>query len=225
MAPTLVVAAVAALLAAALLGPAFDRRSVAIVVLAGVLPDLDAVLSLVVYGATNAALHTLLLPAAGATAVYWDTTYRDESWLRSHYGWWGIRTAWVAIAAYAVAGIGMDLFGPAGANLLYPIQDRFYAVSGKVLYSTHDGLVQTYVSVGGGDLLSIGSTGTTASHHVATWVNPTPGTGVETGVERRATIVSAGWHVVVLLAAAAVIAIRFRRESDVLPDASTEVTD
>jgi len=221
MAPTLVVAAVAALLAAALLGPAFDRRSVAVVVLAGVLPDLDAVVSLAIHGATNAAFHTLLIPGTAALAVYWDTTRREHSWLHQRYGWWGIRTAWVAIAAYAVAGIGMDLFGPAGANVLYPLHDRFYAVSGELIYSTRDGWIQTYATLGGENLLSVGSTGTTATHHVATWVNPTPGTGIESGVERRATIVGAGWHVILVVTAAAVLAIRFRRQPE---DGTTEVT-
>lgn len=211
MAPTLVVAAVAGLLAAGLLGPAFDRRSVAVVVLAAVVPDFDAAISLVVHGATNAALHTLWIPAAAAVAIYWDTTRREHSWLGSRYGWRGVRTAWVAVAAYAVAGIGLDLFAGAGANLLFPVHDTFYAIDGKLLYSTQDGLIQSYVAVGGDGLVRIGSAGTTATHHVPTWINPTPGTGIDSGVERRATIVGAGWHVIVVLASVAVLAIRFRR--------------
>jgi len=214
MAPTLVVAAVAGLLAAALLGPAFDRRSVAIVVGAAIVPDVDAAISLAIHGTTNAALHTLFLPAAAAAAIYWDTERRDRSWLRRRWGWWGIRTAWVAVSAYAVAGIGLDLCSPAGANLLWPLHDRFYAVSGRLLYSTQDGLIQSYVAIGDDGLLSIGSVGTTETHHVATWINPTPDTGIDTGVERRATIVGAGWHVILILTAAAVLAIRFRRDRD-----------
>lgn len=207
MAPTLVAAAVAALLAAALLGPAFDRRALAVVVLAAVFPDLDAALSLVIYGATNAALHTLLIPAIAAGLLYWDTTYRDRSWLRDRYGWRGIRIAWVALAAYLVAGIGLDLFSPAGANLFYPIHDRFYAVTGRLVYSTQDGLVQTYVEFEDGSL-AIGSPGTTANHHVASWINPTPGTGWKGGVERRATFVENGWQTIVVVTAVAVLAIR-----------------
>lgn len=207
MAPTLVAAAVAALLAAALLGPAFDRRALAVVVLAGVLPDLDAALSLVVYGATNAALHTLLVPAIVAGLLHWDTTHRERSWLRERYGWRGIRIAWVALAAYVVAGIGLDLFSPAGANLLYPVHDRFYAVTGRLVYSTQDGLVQTYLEFEDGSLV-IGSPGTTANHHVESWINPMPGTGWESGVERRATFVENGWQTVVVVTSIAVLAIR-----------------
>jgi hypothetical protein len=207
MAPTLVAAAVAALLAAALLGPAFDRRPLAVVVLAGVLPDLDAALSLVIYGATNAAFHTLLVPAIAAGLLYWDTSRRERSWLRDRYGWRGIRVAWVALAAYLVAGIGLDLFSPAGANFLYPVHDRFYAVTGRLVYSTQDGLVQTYVEFEDGSL-AVGSPGTTATHHVASWINPAPGTGWKTGVERRATFVENGWQTIVVVTAIAVLAIR-----------------
>ncbi len=79
MAPTLVAAAVGALLAAALLGGAFDRRAVAVVVAAAVAPDLDAAASLVVPGATNALFHALWLPLLAGAALYWDTTAGGES--------------------------------------------------------------------------------------------------------------------------------------------------
>ncbi|AGN02772.1 hypothetical protein L593_14165 [Salinarchaeum sp. Harcht-Bsk1] len=214
MVPTLVAAAVAALLAAALLGPAFDRRSLGIVVFAGVVPDLDAAVSLLVFGATNAAFHTLLLPGLLGIALYWDTTRRDRSWLRERYGWRGVRIAWVALAAYVVAGIGLDLFSPEGANLFYPIHDRFYAVTGKLLYSTEDGLVQTYVQIGDEGLLSVGSPGTTANHHVESWLNPTPDTGWDRGAERRLTLVESGWQTIVVVASVAVLAIRGWELSD-----------
>jgi len=212
MVPTLVAAAVGVLLAAALLGPAFDRRSLAVVVLAALAPDLDAVLSLAIHGASNAALHTLWIPALAAGALYWDTTRRDSSWLRERHGWWGVRVAWVAIAAYLVAGIGLDLFSAQGANLLYPVHDRFYAVTGRLVYSTEEGLVQTYLTIGGEGLLSIGSPGTTANHHVESWANPTPGTGWDSGVERRVQLVENGWQAIVVFTAAVVLGIRARQK-------------
>lgn len=211
MVPTLVAAAIAVLLAAALLGPAFDRRSLGIVVLAGVLPDLDAVASLAVYGATNAAFHTLFIPAIAGTVLYWDTTRRETSWLGQQHGWRGIRIAWVALAAYLVAGIGLDLFSPEGVNLLYPVHDRFYAVTGRLVYSTQDGLVQTHLTIGGEGFLAVGSPGTTATHHVESWINPTPGTGFESGVERRLPLVESGWQAIVVIAAIVVLAIRRTR--------------
>lgn len=251
MAPTLVVAAVGALLAAALLGPAFDRRSLAVVVAAAVVPSLDAVLALALDGATNAALHTLVVPGLAALALYVDTELRGErseetddgratertdstddaprrplrdwsprlqrptlqgpSIVRERFGWRGVRTAWVAIAAYVVGGIGLALFAGEGANLLYPLYDRYYVVGGRLAYSSQEGVVQTYVAIAGdasNGLLSLGSPGTTETHFVGSWLQPTPEAGLERGVEREVAIVESGWQAVLVLGAAVVIAIR-----------------
>ncbi|WP_255192551.1 metal-dependent hydrolase [Natronobeatus ordinarius] len=207
MAPTLVNVAFGVALGLALLGAAFDRRSILFVALAAALPDLDAVASLVVHGATNALLHNLWLPGVVAVALYWDTRYREESWLADRHGWYGVRVAWVSLASFVVAGIGVDLFSPSGVNLLYPVHDRFYAVVGILLFSTQDGLVQSFVEVGEG-LLWLSSPGTTADYHVETWVNPTPGTGLERGVDRELHLVETGWQLVVVAAALVAVAIR-----------------
>ncbi|EMA36336.1 metal-dependent hydrolase [Halobiforma nitratireducens] len=211
MAPTLVNVAAGVLIGLALLGAAVDRRSLLVVALAAAVPDLDAVLSLAIQGATNAVFHTLLLPGVAFVVLYWDTRCRERSWLATRYGWYGVRVAWVALGSYVVAGIGLDLFRPEGVNLLYPLHDRFYAVVGRLLLSTQDGLILTFVERGETPLW-LTSPGTTADHHVATWVNPTPGTGLETGVERRLTLVESGWQLVVVAAAIGATAARFRLE-------------
>ncbi|SDR38899.1 metal-dependent hydrolase [Natronobacterium texcoconense] len=213
MAPTLVNVAVGVLVGLALLGVAFDRRSILLVALVAAIPDLDAVVSLVVHGATNAVFHTLLLPGVAFAALYWDTCRRESSWLRDRWGWYGVRVAWVALAVYVVAGIGVDLFRPEGVNLLYPFHDRFYAVVGRFRLSTHEGLILTFVDRGD-HLLWFTSPGTTADHHVESWINPTPGTGLETGVERRFTLVESGWQLVVVAASIAALAARFRLEGE-----------
>ncbi|MFW5977978.1 MAG: metal-dependent hydrolase, partial [Halohasta sp.] len=150
MPPTLVSVAVGVLLGVALLGSAFDRRSLVVVAVAAALPDADGFASLLLPGATNAVLHTVLIPTSAAILLYYDTTRRETSWLRSRYGWYGIRVAWVAIAAYAVAGIGLDLFSSESVALLYPLSDRYYAVVGKFVLSTQEGIVQTYIAFGDG---------------------------------------------------------------------------
>lgn len=210
MPPTLVNVAYGALLGTALLGAAFDRRAVLVVLAAAALPDLDAVVSLVVRGATNAALHNVFVPAIAAGLLYWDAN-REESWLRERYGWRGVRVAWVALASFAVAGVGADLFSVDAVNLLWPVHDRFYSVTGRVVYSTHEGLVRSYVEFGGEGLLPLRSPGTTATYHVETWLNPTSGTDNPRGVERRIRIVEYGWQAVVVATAAAALAVRFRR--------------
>lgn len=163
MPSTVVNVAVGGLIAAGLLGSAFDRRSVLVVLAAAAAPDIDAVAAVVLAGAHNALLHTLLVPLSVAVLVYVDTSMRyvvgGSSWIRGRYGWYGVRVAWVAILAYAVAGIGLDLFNVEAANPFYPLHDQFYSVVGKLDITTRDGVVQTYVDVnlgGDGQLLRIG---------------------------------------------------------------------
>jgi hypothetical protein len=207
MPPTLVTVAVGVLLGVALLGAAFDRRSLALVAVVAALPDLDAVLSLWIRGATNAALHTVFIPLGAAVALYYDTA-REESWLRARYGWYGVRVAWVTVAVYAVAGIGMDLFNVESAAVLYPLSDRYFSVVGRLVLSTQEGVIQTYLEVGDG-WLAAASSGTTETRHVPSWVNPTPGTDNPPDADRTVRIVDSGWQLVVVVAAAAAVPARF----------------
>jgi len=202
MPPTLVSLAVGVLLGVALLGSAFDCRSLAVVALAAIVPDVDALLSLVILGSTNAVLHTIFIPAVAAGVLYYDTDQRETSWLRSHYGWKGVRVAWVAVASYAIAGIGLDLFSSESVALLYPFSDRYYAIVGRFIISTQEGLIQTYVEFGDG-WFEIASPGTTATHHVESWLNPGDR-------ERRLRVLESGWQAVVVLTALAAIPAKLR---------------
>ena len=223
MAPTLVNAAVGALLAAALLGAAFDRRSVAVVVGAAILPDFDAVASLVVPGATNALFHNAWIPLVFGALLYWDTTRRDASWLRDRAGWYGVRVAWVALAAFVVAGAGPELFGREGVNLLYPVHDAYYHVRGRLVFSTQDGIVQTFVALSaeGPGILPLQSPGTTASYAIPTWVNPDGRPGLSLGADRELSLVRNGWQAVVVASAVATLAVRFGRSRG-LPEGVSE---
>lgn len=215
MAPTLVNAAFGALLAAALLGAAFDRRSVAVVVAAAVIPDLDAVASLVVFGATNALLHNVWVPLVIGLLLVWDTAVRAESWLRGRYGWYGVRVAWVALASFSLAGIAPELFGLAGTNLLYPFHDAYYLVRGRLLFSTQEGVVQTVVTLGaeGPGVLPLRSPGTTETYRIPTWWNPDGLPGLSLDVERQLHLLRSGWQAVVVAAAGSLLAVRFRGDS------------
>ena len=209
MPPTLYNVALGVLLGLALLGAALDRRSLLIVAFAAGASDLDALVSLVIDGATNAVFHSVFLPAIVFVVLLWDTMFADRSWLIERYGWWGARTAWVVLAAYVVAGIVPDLLSEEGVNLLYPLVDQFYSVDGAFYYSTTDGIVQTYVGVGDDRLLAVDRLGTTADHHVPTWVNPTPGTGLRSDEPRTLTLVETGWQLVVVVTAIAATAVRW----------------
>ena len=224
MAPPLVSAAVGALLAAALLGDAFDRRSVAVVVAAALLPSLDAAASLVVPGATNALLHAVWAPLLVGGLLYWDASLRAESALRGRFGRRGVRVAWVALASYLVAGIGAALFAGEGAALLDPLEDARYVVRGRLVFSTQEGVVQTFLALGGdgSGVLPLRTAGGAVADPVASWVNPDGRPGLASAAPREARFVDGGWQLVVVAAAAATLAVRFRRDGE--PTDGTEVT-
>lgn len=204
MPSTVVHLAIATLLAAALLGDAFDRRSLAVVLAVVVVPDLDTFVGLVVPGTHRAALHTLLVPLALAALIVYDTRYRERSFLR-RYGDQAVPVAWVAVVAYAFAGIGPDLFYN-GVNPLYPLHDRFVALSGDVMLSNQRGLVQTIWEVGGQDS---SVAGTTANTHYTTGVDPSRGAEPE-DVERIFPIARGGLQVLLVVTAVVVGAVRLR---------------
>lgn len=199
--PTSTVASIAlgGLIGAALLGTAFDRRSLLVVLVAAAIPDLDAVAAVVVAGAHNALFHTLLIPLAGSTLLYYDTQVREQSWIRGRYGWQGVRTLWVALAAYAFAGIGLDLFNVEGANVLYPLVDQYVSIVGKAEVTTHQGLVQTYVRVDPGTVppVALGETkGGTGVYR------PAPALASGSGY---VPLVRSGWQLLLVLSSAAVV--------------------
>ena len=192
MPPTPVAVAVGVLLAVALLGPAFDRRSVAIVAAAAAAPDLDLVFALVGPGGPNATLHTAFVPVLATAALYYDTRIRGTSRVADRYGPYGVRVAWVAVAALAVAGVGVDAFSSEGVALLYPLSDRYYAIVGGCLLSTQDGVVQTYVTVADGGV-GVSSPGTLDTHAIPSPLAP--------GGERRFRIVETGEQAVLVATA------------------------
>lgn len=201
MPPTLVTVAVGVLLGVALLGGAFDRRSLAIVAGAAAIPDLDALFVLSGLSVTNAAFHSVLIPFGAAAGLYYDTRVRERSRLVDRYGPYGVRVAWVAVAAYAVAGIGLDAFSTESVALLYPISGRYYAILGRLVVSTQDGLVQTYVTLGEGGL-GIESPGTVGTYTVESPLSPTDG-------ERRIHLVDSGWQAVIVATAIAAVPMKY----------------
>lgn len=207
MAPTLVNVAFGVLIGAALLGAAFDRRSVAIVTVAAALPDLDSVAGLVIEGGANSILHAVWVPLVLGGALYYDTSVRSDSWVRTRYDWWGVRVSWVALTVYVLAGIGADLFGSGGVNLFYPVYDQFMTIDGRFVVSVlHEPGAVHALTGASQSLPGIETHGSTGEYAVDTWLAPT-------GDERRLRIVDAGWQVIVIAAAIVVGAIRLWRET------------
>lgn len=174
MPPTTYHVALAGLLAIPLLGTYFDLRSFAVVAAASAFPDVDGVVEIWWTGAHRTLLHNLLLPAAVAGILAWDLYLRDSSGLRTRWGDRGVRVAWTALAALAVAAVLADAFYN-GANLLWPFHDEFYEFTGSVYYSTEEGLVL--------EPFNPTSLGPTSDVHLWTGIDMTPGEDPE-GIER-----------------------------------------
>lgn len=211
MPSTVVHCAVGALLGTALLADEFDARTLAFVLAVAALPDLDTFIGIVALGTHRAALHTLLVPGIAGLAVAVETR-RADSWLRSR-GPRTVRLAWVAVAVYALAGIGPDLFTN-GVNAFYPVHDTFYRLSGNVLYTSNRGFVQTvwetqpYTGVGA-DADASSVVGNTSDTHYSTGVDPTRGpepTNVK--IIRVFPIAQGGLQVLLIVAATVVTTAR-----------------
>lgn len=188
--------ALGGLLAAALLGSAFDRRAVLIVLGATAFPDLDAFVGLFISGAHRAAFHTLVLPIVIGGLIYLDER-REEPWLRSRYGPNGVRTATVALLAFAVAGVGLDAF-TGGANVFYPLVDQFVAIDGEALLSNQRGFVQTFIDLSSEEPAAGTGVGNTSSTHFDSGVDPVAGPEPE-NVERVFPIVRSGWQLLLVI--------------------------
>lgn len=221
MAATITHMALAGLLAAALLGEVYDRKSVAVVLVAVALPDLDSFLALWIPWAHRALLHTLLLPVAAALLLFYDLRIRDRSFVRSRWGYRGVRVAWVSILCVAVAQVMLDLVTGV-VNPFWPLYDQFYALDGKIELSDQRGIIQTFVEFpdpegnGGGVPVPEGS-GSTAEVAPTTGVEPDP-RDVKEDPERVFPVVRSGAELLLLVVGTAVTWARFH-VSQRVPDA------
>lgn len=200
MPSTVVHVAIAGLVGTALLAGAFSGRAIVLVMLVTVLPDLDTFLGLAFPGIHRAALHTLTVPVLAVGLLLYDARISETSVL-DRYGSHAHRIAWTCVAAYAIAGIGPDLFYN-GVNLLYPFHDQFYELSGKVVLSNQRGLVQTVW-----ETAEKSSVGTTKTVHYSTGVDPKPGPEPE-NVERLFPLARGGLQILLVLTSTLVVGAR-----------------
>jgi hypothetical protein len=201
MPSTLVHLALAALISSALLGDAFDRKSVFIVLAVTTIPDLDSFIALYATVGHRAALHNLVIPMTAAMVLWVDLRYREVSTLFSRWGHWGVRVAVVSIVCYAVAGVLVDLTDGI-VNLFWPVHDQFYALSGEIELSDQRGIVQTFFETSDGSPAP-DTVGTTDDVTVTTGVDPGPAEG-ETDPERLFPVVGATWELLLILTGTAV---------------------
>ena len=205
MPSTIVHMAFAGMIAAALLGTAFDRRSLAVILGVVIFVDLDSFVALLWAPAHRTAFHTLLLPLLGALLIGLDLRRGEDSLLRTRWGARGVRIAWVSVLVYAVAAIGLDLFSAGGANAFWPVHDQFYEIGGKIELSSKHGIVQTVIDLGGSSESGTVARGSTETVHVNTGIDPTRGAEPE-NVERVFPIVRSGWQLLLLVVGSVVTA-------------------
>jgi hypothetical protein len=219
MPPTLVHAALGAMLGAALLEDAYSRRALGVVALAAVLPDLDAPLSILVPGLHGAALHTLLLPL-GLGAVLYGDARRARPWLVGRFGPTAHHVAAVALLAWVVAGTGLDLLNLAAANPVWPLDAMFYSVTGKLEYTTTQGVVQTFYNYSPQGMYThyVGQRGAPPKFCNPNAWNPTCTATPPGGVERIVPAIQGGWQVL-MLGAGVVVAVARDRLARRAPDA------
>lgn len=206
MPSTIVHAAVAGLIGAALLGAAFDRRALLVLVVVVAIPDLDSFIALVSTAGHRTSLHNLTIPVLAGAAWYLDVHVREESLLRSRWGGWGVRVAWVAICCYGLGHVMLDLTDGV-ANLFWPLQDQFYTLRGEMELSNQRGLVQTFRD--GDGFLLFETVGTSTETEVTTGVDPGQTTDGQTA-ERMFPLFGSGLELLVTLIGTVVIAARFR---------------
>lgn len=198
-------AGLALVVAAGLLGAAYDWRALSIVGVVLVFPELDAIPGWWIPGAHRAMFHTLLLAGVVAAAILYDTRYRETSWLRDRGGDWAVRVAWVALTVHVFAHVLLDYAHLSGINLIYPIGDQFFRLEGELVYSTADGFVQTFVEIESGTesagtpSVDVGQQGSTDEVHVSTPADPEPGSGVDEDVERTVPFAVDGWQLYLIL--------------------------
>lgn len=205
---TVVHLAFSGMIAAALLGGAFDRRSLLVVLGVTAFPDLDAFLALVTVVGHRALLHNFVIPAGLALLLWVDTRVRPDSLFRERWGPRGVRIAWVSVLAYAVSSVGLDLVNGV-VNPLWPVHDQFYMLDGKLELSDQRGIVQTFVDLSSEESVAEAEgVGSTQDVNLSTGIDPDP-SGEETDPERIFPVVRAGWELLLLLVGTAVTTARF----------------
>ena len=215
MPSTIVHLAFAGLLASALLGFAFDRRSLAIVLAVTAFPDLDAFVALYTTVGHRAALHNVWIPLLYSALLCVDINLRDRSFIRERFGAWGVRVIWVSAVCYVLSAIALDIVNGV-LNPLWPVHDQFYHVDGTLELSDQRGIVQTFIETGddsGSTIPAPESVGSSEEVDLSTGVNPDPG-GTEEDPERLFPVFRAGWELMLFVVGTTVTATRFALERD-----------
>lgn len=200
MVSTVVHAGFALLLAAGVLGEYYDRRALAVLLVAVVLPEVDSFIGPIMPGAHRTVGHTLVFPAVGALLLYYDTQVRETPVVCDRLSDRWVSVAWAVLFAHIFAHVALDWTHLDGVNLLWPLHNQFLQLDGEILLSTADGFTQTLVDIQfdpetGSRQIDAGGTGTTETVHINNPVEPRdPAEVTDEPVDRRFPIANRGWR-------------------------------
>ena len=189
MPSTVVHVGLAGMMGAVLLGDRFDTRAILFVMAATAAIDLDTLIGMYWTGTHRAALHNVFVVLVPAIVLFWDVRLREESYVLDRWGSYGYRVAWVTLVTVLFAHILLDAFYN-GVNLFWPVQDQFYDLSGYLLISNQEGLVQTFTESS--------TRGTTEDTHY--WTGFDPGPDAPPDAERQFYLAERGELFVVAVA-------------------------
>ncbi len=214
MPSTIVHMAFAGLIAAALLGYAFDKKSVLFIMTVIIFIDLDSFVPLFVGFGHRAVFHNLVIPSVALAVLLVDVHVREESSILDRWGHWGYRVGWVTIFCYAVAGVLLDMTDGV-VNLFWPVHDQFYTLSGEIELSDQQGIVQTFIEWGNGNgTPTPEARGTTEEVDITTGVDPGEPDAPDEDPERVFPVIGATWELLLFLTGTFVTAMRFYLDHD-----------
>lgn len=198
MVSTVVHVSVAILICCALLpDDVFSLKSLLIAVTPVALLDVDAFFFVVSEGLHRSLFHNILLPTVVIIIILYDSLLREDSYISKFLNPSHVATvAAVSYISVMFAGIGLD-FSDTGVNIFWPLHDQFYTLEGKLVISSSDGLVQTFVEEPVKNVFErTNDTRTTESFVYRTPANPNPGS--PDPAERIFPIARDGWRIVLI---------------------------
>jgi membrane-bound metal-dependent hydrolase YbcI (DUF457 family) len=206
----------ALLIAIGLLGEYYDRRALTVLLAVLLLPEADTLAGWVMAGGHRTVLHNAVLPAVAISALFWETHYREVSWIRLRVGDYGTRVLWVGLFVHLFAHVFLDWTHLEGVNMLWPLRDQFFLLEGEAYYSTAEGFVQTFVEVfedpdTGRQSVDVGGGESSENTHVSNPAQPSADPSPDQPVDRRFPIAVQGWQLYLVVAGTfAAVAKRFQ---------------
>lgn len=181
----------------------FSYKSLIIVILPVALLDIDALAFVIKEGLHRSLLHNIIIPTVIIVLIYYDLSISDESYIGNYYDKeYVMIISFTSYIAVIFAGIAID-FASNGVNLFWPLYDHFYTLDGQFVFSSEEGVIQTFTDT---FFNSNKQVRTTDNHVYKTPINPAPKSD-----ETSPTIIHiayTGWQVVIILTSITILSLK-----------------